>query len=206
MLAETDMITIAQGLEQQGYCYLENPFPPPLVQALEIQAKKHTIYQPAYTGHPAQRPATAHAPLRTDKTCWLDPAQSVDQAYLNSIESLRQTLNQCLFLGLLDYEGHYAHYAPGAYYQQHRDTLRQATTQRIITTILYLNPHWPTTAGGELRLYAEDGITVLETIAPIGGRFVVFLSEHFPHEVLPATQDRYSIAGWFRRRLASVLP
>jgi SM-20-related protein len=27
---------------------------------------------------------------------------------------------------------------------------------------------------------------------------VIFLSERIPHEVLPATRDRYSIAGWFR--------
>lgn len=30
------------------------------------------------------------------------------------------------------------------------------------------------------------------------GTLVVFLSEEFEHEVLPAKRDRYSIAGWFR--------
>jgi len=29
-------------------------------------------------------------------------------------------------------------------------------------------------------------------------RLVIFLSEEFPHEVLPANTHRYSIAGWFR--------
>jgi SM-20-related protein len=29
---------------------------------------------------------------------------------------------------------------------------------------------------------------------------VCFLSERFEHEVLPATRERLSIAGWFRRR------
>jgi SM-20-related protein len=32
---------------------------------------------------------------------------------------------------------------------------------------------------------------------------VVFLSEEFPHEVLPTATDRYSIAGWFRVNTSS---
>jgi SM-20-related protein len=35
-------------------------------------------------------------------------------------------------------------------------------------------------------------------VAPECGKLVIFLSEDFPHEVLPATQLRQSIAGWFR--------
>jgi SM-20-related protein len=35
-------------------------------------------------------------------------------------------------------------------------------------------------------------------VLPSFGTIVVFLSEEFPHEVLPAKRDRYSIAGWFR--------
>ena len=36
------------------------------------------------------------------------------------------------------------------------------------------------------------------TVTPNFGTIVVFLSEEFPHEVLPALRDRYAIAGWFR--------
>ena len=50
---------------------------------------------------------------------------------------------------------------------------------------------------GELVLYKNDqdvnGIKVL----PEFGTLVIFLSEEFPHEVLPALRDRYAIAGWF---------
>jgi len=35
-------------------------------------------------------------------------------------------------------------------------------------------------------------------VLPQLGTLVVFLSEEFPHEVLAAQRDRYSIAGWFR--------
>lgn len=40
----------------------------------------------------------------------------------------------------------------------------------------------------------KDGIKIV----PLHETFVVFLSQEFPHEVLPANRDRYSIAGWFQ--------
>jgi SM-20-related protein len=47
-------------------------------------------------------------------------------------------------------------------------------------------------------LYAEDGETLLETVMPAHNRLVLFLSERFPHEVMPTNRPRHSIAGWFR--------
>ncbi len=32
------------------------------------------------------------------------------------------------------------------------------------------------------------------------GTLAVFLSANLPHEVLPATRERLSLTGWFRRR------
>ena len=40
----------------------------------------------------------------------------------------------------------------------------------------------------------------LDWTFPEGGSLVVFLSAELPHEVLPASRERMSIAGWFRRR------
>ncbi|HDX9011350.1 TPA: 2OG-Fe(II) oxygenase, partial [Aeromonas dhakensis] len=45
--------------------------------------------------------------------------------------------------------------------------------------------------------YGDDEQFLMD-VSPRGGRLVLFLSEEFPHEVLPANQERYSIAGWFR--------
>jgi SM-20-related protein len=39
-----------------------------------------------------------------------------------------------------------------------------------------------------------------QDISPVGSRTVVFLSADMLHEVLPATRDRLSLTGWFRRR------
>lgn len=100
-------------------------------------------------------------------------------------------------MGLFDYEAHFAHYQPGAFYRRHLDAFR-GRTNRVLTTLLYLNPDWQPGDGGELLLYPEQGEGVLERVSPRAGTLVIFLSARFPHEVLPAQADRYSIAGWFR--------
>ena len=70
---------------------------------------------------------------------------------------------------------------------------------RVLSVVLYLNPVWGCGDGGEMVLYSDtDPSAVLCKISPHAGTLVVFLSEDFPHEVLPALRDRYSIAGWFR--------
>jgi SM-20-related protein len=47
-------------------------------------------------------------------------------------------------------------------------------------------------------LYKDDADKEGVKVVPLMGTLVTFLSEEFPHEVLPAARDRYSIAGWFR--------
>ena len=63
----------------------------------------------------------------------------------------------------------------------------------------YLNaPGWPADAGGALLLHPLTGEPV--SVLPEGGTLVVFRSDDLPHEVLPATRQRLSIAGWMRTR------
>lgn len=112
-------------------------------------------------------------------------------------EQLRQYLNRELYLGLFDFECHYAHYPQGAFYKKHYDAF-QGSSNRRLSTVLYLNPNWLPEDGGELILYTNDGDTVLETVLPKFGNMVIFLSEEFPHEVLPTNRSRYSLTGWFR--------
>jgi SM-20-related protein len=47
-------------------------------------------------------------------------------------------------------------------------------------------------------MYLED--ERVYDVAPQAGTLMVFMSAQWPHEVLPATRDRLSITGWFRRR------
>jgi SM-20-related protein len=141
------------------------------------------------------------AAVRSDATRWLDGATPAQRAFLDAMEALRLALNARLYLGLFDFEAHYAHYPPGAFYEKHLDVFRGAATdprpRRVLSSVFYLNDAWRDDDGGELLLWDADG-GELARIAPQGGSAVFFLSDELPHEVLPARADRYSIAGWFR--------
>jgi SM-20-related protein len=72
---------------------------------------------------------------------------------------------------------------------------------RILTLVAYLNLDWKEEDGGELIIYSGDNVFAM--VPPEFATLVVFLSEEFPHEVLPARRDRYSVAGWFRLNASS---
>jgi SM-20-related protein len=54
--------------------------------------------------------------IRRDRIYWLNPANVRTTALLDRMEELRLNLNRELFLGLFEFEGHLAHYPPGAFY------------------------------------------------------------------------------------------
>lgn len=143
------------------------------------------------------------AEIRSDHVLWIQPgAASAEQAiWLTKLESLRLALNQRFFLGLFDYEGHFAIYPEGAFYKPHLDR-HAGTSDRIVTVILYLNQNWQPGDGGELKIWTtpagKEG--PFELIEPRMGTLVCFLSGDFWHEVLPARKTRMSITGWFRQR------
>lgn len=136
--------------------------------------------------------------VRGDSIQWLEAGQSaVCDQYLALLDGLRQAINQGLYLGLEDYESHFALYPPGAFYQKHLDRFRD-DDRRTVSAVLYLNEAWQDEQGGALRLYLNDG--EVRDVPPQAGCLVVFLSADLPHEVLPATRERLSLTGWFRRR------
>ena len=135
--------------------------------------------------------------VRRDEISWITGESEAGQIWLNWTAKLQTFLNRHLFLGLFSFESHFAHYPPGAFYKRHYDAFH-GQANRILSIVVYLNPHWPLDAGGELVLYRDDRDVVGIKVTPALGTIVTFLSEEFPHEVLPATQDRYSIAGWYR--------
>lgn len=145
---------------------------------------------------------TLHPEIRGDRIAWLGDgaASPAQRTYLERIEGLRLAINARLFLGLFEFEGHFALYPPGAFYRKHLDRF-QGTTARTVTCVLYLNPDWAATDGGQLRLYLdESGEGAFVDIAPTAGTLVAFLSERFFHEVLPAGRERMSLTGWFKTR------
>ena len=144
--------------------------------------------------------------VRGDFIHWLEEssASPAQQVYLQRLEELRLALNQTLYLGLFEFEGHFASYPPGAFYRKHLDQF-QHDSQRALSCILYLNDSWLEEDGGQLRMYLdENDDTVYRDIQPRGGTLVTFLSARYWHEVLPARRERLSITGWFRTRLPMV--
>lgn len=136
--------------------------------------------------------------IRGDRIQWLEPGQSAAcDRYLGLMDGLRQALNQALYLGLEDYECHFACYAPGTFYQRHLDRFRD-DDRRTVSAVFYLNEDWQAEQGGALRLYLGDGSE--HDVLPRAGTLALFLSAEMPHEVLPATRERLSLTGWFRRR------
>lgn len=90
-------------------------------------------------------------------------------------------------------------YPPGAFYKKHLDSFR-GRSNRIVSTVLYLNSAWTTSHGGEMALFdPDDPDREIARIRPELGTFVCFLADRLPHEVLPTQTPRASIAGWFRR-------
>jgi len=135
--------------------------------------------------------------IRNDRIHWLEGDETFLDSYRQWAEALRLAVNRRLFLGLYEYECMFAHYPEGAFYKRHIDAFNTGINRRL-STVLYLNPQWGPNDGGELLMYAPDSDKVINRISPQMGTLVVFLSEEFPHEVLPAKRARYSLTGWYR--------
>ncbi|SJL84140.1 2OG-Fe(II) oxygenase [Vibrio palustris] len=134
---------------------------------------------------------------RTDKIHWMHPNMgSPVQDYLERMKAIQNMMNQRFFMGLFEYESHFAKYENGDFYEKHYDSFKGSSNRRL-TTVFYLNEEWQPSHGGVLNLYNQEEQQISQ-VEPHAGRLVVFLSEEFPHEVCVSHQLRYSIAGWFR--------
>ncbi|MGA9916211.1 MAG: 2OG-Fe(II) oxygenase [Paraburkholderia sp.] len=190
---------IVGAIHDRGWSEQDNFLPPNLTLALGLECAALATAGMLTFARVSQGAASSLQPVvRGDQIQWLEAGQSeARDQYLAIMELLRIALNRELFLGLEEYESHFAYYAPGASYLQHRDQFRDDDS-RTVSVIVYLNADWLPEHGGALRLHPEGLST--HDISPVGSRIAVFLSADMLHEVLPATRDRMSLTGWFRRR------
>lgn len=190
--------TIADTLVKTGIIVIADFLPKKLTSALYnfVTSLPDSEFKQAGIGR--QNDLQLNTQIRSDQTRWLNQSSEPEQAYLIIMEQLRHQLNEHLFLGLKDYESHFAHYAIGSQYHQHLDAF-QGQSNRIVTSVFYLNPDWTDNDGGQLVVFnPENQQQETLRILPSFGTLVLFLSERFPHEVLIAQRERYSISGWFR--------
>jgi SM-20-related protein len=187
------------AVHDHGWSEQDDFFPPDLTLALAAECTALAAAGALELARVGQGATRSWRPaVRGDRIQWLAAGQSAARdRYLAIVETLRIALNRELFLGLDAYESHFAFYAPGAAYLRHRDRFRD-DDRRTVSVVVYLNADWLPEQGGALRLHPEGALA--RDIAPVGGRIAVFLSADMLHEVLPATRDRISLAGWFRTR------
>ena len=144
---------------------------------------------------------TIEIAVRGDEIMWLDEATATPEeaAFLQRIGQFVQYVNQTCYLGLRDYEFHYALYPIGRYYKRHLDRFR-SDSRRKLSVVCYLNTDWQDDDGGQLTLYLPetDESERFVTVAPVGGRLVCFDSGQLEHEVMPATRERLSVTGWLK--------
>lgn len=188
-----------EAIAERGWILLPDALPASCWSALRAEAEAlrgADGFAPARIGRAAglARATT----VRGDELCWLEPDMPAGGRYLAWLEGLREALNRDLYLGIAELEAQYAHYPVGAFYKTHVDRHRDSNA-RVISAVCYLNPAWPDDAGGEIVMYDADGRERFRA-PPRAGSLLLFRSMDMPHEVLPATRERWSIAGWFRTR------
>ena len=188
---------IARDIETQGFSVRAGAMPTEITDALYQHAQRMQEDKFVEAGIGRGDDYLKNEFVRTDAICWITGESDAGQRWNAWTAALQVYLNRRLFLGLFSFESHFAHYSPGDYYKRHYDAFR-GETNRVLSVVAYLNPGWTASDGGELVLYQSDTDRTGTRVVPLFGTLAVFLSEEFPHEVLPASRDRYSVAGWYR--------
>jgi len=188
---------IARDLRERGFTVCPDALPNALASSLLYHLTEMNGARFTRAGVGRQEAHTLNEFVRTDETCWINGESQAGRDWLHWAARLQQFLNRELLLGLFSFESQFAHYRPGDFYRKHLDAFR-GEANRVLSLVVYLNPDWQLAEGGELVLYTGTDTDARLKVLPGLGTVVLFLSEEFPHEVLPASRDRYSIAGWFR--------
>lgn len=175
--------TLEEDIHQFGFHIIDNFLEPSHFQTLRAMAESFYHdgqFRQAKIGQ--TQSAVRNNLIRTDEICWLDEPQDNPAAiaFLTKIKDIANRLNQRFFLGLVEFEMHFAIYQPGTFYRKHVDQFA-TTKSRRISCVYYLNKNWTKEYSGELILYNGDNHQ-LARILPQGNRFVCFTSD-LPHEV-----------------------
>ncbi len=194
---------VCDGLAERGFAVVPDFLPRASALALRAEGERRFAAGELRAARVGRGAGAQRAPaIRGDEICWLDAAHATppERTLLAALDALRLALNRELFLGLAELEAHYARYAPGAGYARHLDRFRDDDA-RAVSLVLYLNDDWREADGGALRLFASPEATEPAlAVAPRLGTLVAMRAEAIPHEVAPARRERWSIAGWLRRR------
>ncbi|MEQ8406004.1 MAG: 2OG-Fe(II) oxygenase [Oceanicaulis sp.] len=213
--------SLIEGLAVRGWAYAPGALDPELVAELRAEAERLDEVGETRAGRIGRgAEETTRLKVRKTRIAWLNGASPAQARYLAGAEELRQALNQAFFLGLFEYEAHFAVYPPGGFYARHLDAFKMdrgaeagfSRRSRVVSMVTYLNRSWCEADGGRLAIWerapegpdgrpdlaALDVVPPAAEVAPEGGGVVLMLSEDIPHEVRLSNAERFAIAGWFR--------
>lgn len=188
---------IIQDIQQKGWSYQQQVVDS---QALALLAPLfEEDFVPAKVGKSQERKRVEE--IRGDYIKWLEPSnpQAEVQPMITLLNELKNSLNQNFYLGLKEFECHLARYPAGSFYKKHLDRFEKDSS-RSFSFIFYLHESWTKQDGGELVLYNQNN-EVIETILPLPGSMICFLSEEFPHEVKICHKERRSLTGWMHTKI-----
>ena len=196
-----DYEPIIDGILTDGYGVMDNFLVPAEVLALGACLRNRREAGQFRSAGIGNQQVTVETAIRGDEILWLDEATATPEeaAFLERIGQFVQYVNQTCYLGLREYEFHYALYPTGAFYKRHLDRFR-SDSRRKLSVVCYLNTDWQEANGGQLALYLPEagGSERRVTVAPVGGRLVCFDSGQLEHEVFAATRERMSLTGWLK--------
>lgn len=183
------------SLVENGWYHEENVFSKEIVESLANLCKGRTLVKAAI-GNGDKK--AINESIRSDNISWLTEEETDPEIrhYQIFAEGLSDKLNKTLYLGLNEFECHFAQYPAGSFYKAHKDSFKD-DDRRTITLITYLNENWKEGDGGELRLHLPDNVV---DIKPYGGSIICFRSSEILHEVLVSNKERLSLTGWFLKR------
>lgn len=135
---------------------------------------------------------------RGDFAYWLDRKEDSElKIFFDLLDELIFFLKRNFYLPINDEEFHFAHYPPGAQYEKHLDSFKEASG-RLMSVVIYLNEGWETGDGGELEIFHKDGTSTI--VEPVKRRAAIFKSDSVEHQVLATSVNRYSLTGWLLNR------
>jgi len=197
-ISSEQIFVLVGDLATQGYSVQKNFFPATWTQS--ARGEMHTLSEKFKRAGIGRLDGNqVRDEIRKDTTLWweVDSPTGAQKPYIDFLKSLQSEINRTLFLGLWDFEGHYAIYEPGAFYKTHVDRFKN-DSKRTVTLVTFFNESWKSTDGGLLVMETKDGARV--EVQPDSGTLVVFLSDAIPHEVTTTRRKRLSFAGWYRTR------
>jgi SM-20-related protein len=209
MLGEAKLEKILSGLTHEGWVVVEDFLPSEIcLDLVKVIKDRYAAGSFRKAGIGKGDNFRLDARVRSDAVYWLDreaPGLGSSEIHiLDVIENIRISLNQALYLGLEDFEGHLTVYPEGGHYARHVDRFT-ANTGRTISFVLYLNQDRIESDGGILRILdPKSQDRVVAEVVPQAGTLVLFMSEDVPHEVTRSHKERMSVTGWYLRGAGSL--